>query len=72
MGVNQFTGYSEAEFNEIFLHPMSNNPSYVPTEPREDPKIGLDVDWVTMGAVSMVKTQGNCNADYAFSTAGGM
>lgn len=72
MGVNQFTGYTDAEFSEIFLHSMSNSPAYVPAEPRENVKVGIDIDWVSRGAVSMVKTQGSCYADYAFSTVGGL
>lgn len=72
MGVNQFTGYTDAEFSEIFLRPMSNSQAYIPAEPRKNPKLGLDVDWVSRGAVSVVKTQGSCNADYAFSTVGGI
>lgn len=36
----------------------------------EDKTVGVDVDWVAYGAVSSVKNEGNCKANYAFSAVG--
>ncbi len=36
------------------------------------PSVGLNVDWVSYGAVSPVKDEGQCKANYAFSAIGGI
>lgn len=36
------------------------------------PSVGLNVDWVSFGAVSPVKDEGQCKANYAFSAIGGI
>jgi len=67
-GMNQFSTLTQNEFVEKHL---SNYPSSISVEVvEEDHKVGIDVDWVSFGAVSSVKDEGNCKANYAFSAIG--
>lgn len=70
MGVNQFTGYTQEELKEIYLSSYQPNTEYKPTD--VDTSVKLNVDWITYGAVSPVKDEGQCKANYAFATAGGI
>ena len=67
MGVNQFSSLTPEEFAEKHL-------SVIPDAPivgdMNDPIVGVDVDWVAYGAVSSVKNEGACKANYAFSAVG--
>ena len=71
MGINRFTGFTEEEFVSAYLSPESYNSSKVIT-PSDSTSVKLNIDWVSQGAVSMVKDQDSCLADYAFSTVGGI
>ena len=68
MGINQFTGYSKEEFKEAHLSSFTANPDFVPEV--ETSSLKLNVDWVSYGAVSPVKNEGQCKANYAFSAVG--
>lgn len=72
MGVNQFTGLTQAEFAHRHLHLIPNSPAYISASSMNTPSVKLSVDWVAQGAVSMVKSEGSCLANYAFSTVGGL
>ena len=69
MGINQFTVLTEEEFVDKHL-------SFIPDAvdvnvgEEEDKKVGMDVDWQAYGAVSSVKDEGSCQANYAFSAIG--
>ena len=68
MGVNQFTGLSKEEFKQTYLSTFTANPNYSPEVSTSSLK--LNVDWVSYGAVSPVKNEGQCKANWAFSSVG--
>jgi hypothetical protein len=67
VGINQFTGLTQAEFRELYLSTYEVNSNY-----EEDFRVppNFNVDWITYGAVSPVKNEGGCKANYAFSAVG--
>lgn len=69
MGINKFTGLSKQEFQETYLGHFEPHSSF-DSEKVETPLVGLAVDWVSFGAVSPVKNEGQCLANYAFSAVG--
>jgi hypothetical protein len=69
MGINQFTGLSKQEFEEIHLTHYEPNP-VIESDKPDHPNVGYFVDWVSYGAVSPVKNEGQCQANYAFSAVG--
>jgi len=57
--------------NEFVEKHLSNYPTPISVNvDEEDHKVGIDVDWVSFGAVSSVKDEGSCKANYAFSAVG--
>lgn len=71
-GVNKFTAYTKEEFAALYLTKMESISHYSPELEPTTPKVSLNVDWVSYGAVSPVKNQGSCLASYAFSAVGGI
>jgi len=76
LGVNQFTDHTVEEFSATYLDRYRSDWKQFedyPTEPfssYDQKTLGDEVDWVSRGAVTPVKSQQCCGSAWAFSTTG--
>lgn len=67
-GINQFTHLSREQFRQMFAGKIFNENSVIEHDVAA-PVVG-EIDWQALGKVSAVGAQGQCDAGYAFCSAG--
>jgi len=72
IGINQFSHLTKEEFASSFLTKYYIKDQSVKLDEKflKMGNVEIDVDWESAGKVTAVKNQGQCDAGYAFCSAG--